>query len=157
MDWATIAFSEEPETMEEALKGKDVKKWEITMQDEYKSLVVKNIWSLVPLPKGRKPISCRVLKIKHGVDGEIEHYKARLVEKGFTQTFGVDYNETFAHVANFVLIRCILALKTWRFIKCRLKLHFSMLTSKRSTWNNLKNSHKEMNTLCVSFTSHCMA
>lgn len=46
-----------------------------------------HIWSLVPLPKGRKPISCKwVFKIKHGVNGEIEHYKARLVARGFTHT-----------------------------------------------------------------------
>jgi hypothetical protein len=32
------------------------------------------------------------------------------VARGFTQTFGVDYNETFAPVAKFVSIRCILAL-----------------------------------------------
>jgi hypothetical protein len=32
------------------------------------------------------------------------------VTRGFTQTFGVDYNETFAPVAKFVSIRCILAL-----------------------------------------------
>jgi hypothetical protein len=51
-----------------------------------------------------------VFKIKHGVDGEVECYKARLVARGFTQTFGVDYNETFAHVAKFVSIRCNLAL-----------------------------------------------
>ncbi len=30
--------------------------------------------------------------------------------RGFTQTFKVDYNETFAPVAKFVSIRCILAL-----------------------------------------------
>ncbi len=30
--------------------------------------------------------------------------------KGFTQTFGVDYNETFAPIAKFVSIRCVLAL-----------------------------------------------
>jgi len=63
----------------------------------------------VPLPKGKKPISCKwVFKIKHGDHGEVECYKARLVARGFTQTFGVDYNETFAHVVKFVLIRCIL-------------------------------------------------
>jgi hypothetical protein len=32
------------------------------------------------------------------------------VTRGFTQTFGVDYNETFAPVAKFVSIHCILAL-----------------------------------------------
>jgi hypothetical protein len=97
--------------MEEALKGKDAKQWEIVMQEEYDSLVVNNTWSLVPLPKGRKPTSCKwVFKIKHVVDGEIKRYKARLVARGFTQTFGVDYNKTFALVTKFVLICCILAL-----------------------------------------------
>ncbi len=81
------------------------------MQEEYNSFVVNNTWSLVPLPKGRKPISSKwVFKIKHGVRGEVERYKARLVARDFTQTFGVDYNETFAPVAKFVSIRCILAL-----------------------------------------------
>jgi hypothetical protein len=64
------------------------------------SLVINNIWLLVSLPKGWKPISCKCMfKIKHGVDGEVKCYKVRLVARGFTQTFGVDYNKTFAHVA----------------------------------------------------------
>jgi hypothetical protein len=110
---ATKAFSEEPQTVEEALNGEDAKKWKIAMQEKYDSLVVNNTWSLVPLPKGRKPISCKwVFKIKHGVDGEVERYKARLVAIGFTQTFRVDYNETFAPVAKFVSICCIFALAT---------------------------------------------
>jgi hypothetical protein len=111
VEWATIVFSKKPQTMEKALKGEDAKKWEIAMQEEYDSLVVNNIQSLVPLPKGRNPIFCKwVFKIKHAVDGEVECYKARLVARGFTQTFGVDYNETFAPITNFVSIRCILAL-----------------------------------------------
>ncbi len=111
MERATIVFLEEPQTMEEALNGEDANKWEIAMQEEYDSLVVNNTWTLVPFPKGRKPISCKwVFKIKHGVDGEVEHYKARLVARGFTQTFGMDYNETFAPIVKFVSIRCILAL-----------------------------------------------
>ncbi len=51
-----------------------------------------------------------MFKIKHGVDGEVERYKARLVARGFTQTFRVDYNETFAPVVKFVSISCVLAL-----------------------------------------------
>ncbi len=88
MQRATIAFSKEPQTVEEALNGEDAKKWEIAMQEEYDSLVVNNTWSLVPLPKGRKPISSKwVFKIKHGVDGEVERYKVRLVARSFSQTF----------------------------------------------------------------------
>jgi hypothetical protein len=70
-----------------------------------------NTWTLVPLPAGRKPISCKwVFKIKQGVNGEVERYKARLVARGFTQTYGMDYNETFALVVKFTSICCILAL-----------------------------------------------
>jgi hypothetical protein len=108
---AAIVFSKELQTVEKALNGEDVKKWEIAMQEEYNFLVINNTWSLVPLPKGRKPISCKwVFKIKHGVDGEVERYKAKLVVRGFTQTFGVDYKETFASVVKFMSIHCILAL-----------------------------------------------
>ncbi len=72
-----------------------------------------NTWTLVPLPMGRKPISFKwVFKIKQGANGELERYKARLVARGFTQTYGVDYNETFALVAKFTSIRCIFALAT---------------------------------------------
>jgi hypothetical protein len=43
---ATIAFSEEPQTVEETLNGEDAKKWEISMQEEYDSLVVNNTWPI---------------------------------------------------------------------------------------------------------------
>jgi hypothetical protein len=111
--------------------------------------------------EGRKPISYKwVFKIKHGVHGEVEHYKARLVARGFTQTYGVDYNENFALVAKFVSIRCILAvvaIEDMEIHQMDVKPHFSMLTLKRRfTWNNLKDSLKKVSILCASFTSHCM-
>ncbi len=43
------------------------------MQEEYDYLVVNNIWFLVSLPKGKKPISCKwMFKTKHGVDDVLE-------------------------------------------------------------------------------------
>jgi hypothetical protein len=113
----------------------------------------------VPLPKGRKPISCKwVFKIKHGVHGEVERYKARLVARGFTQTFGVDYNETFAPVAKFVLIHCILALAAIEDMEIhQMDVKIAFLNGdleRRSKWNNSKDSHKKVNILCASFTSH---
>ena len=43
-------------------------------------------------------------------DGSIERLKARLVAKGYTQTPGVDFFETFAHVAQLNFVRVIISL-----------------------------------------------
>jgi len=52
---------------------------------------------LVSLPKGRKLVFCKwVFKIKHGVNGKVEHCKARPMTIGFTQTYGIHYNKTSA-------------------------------------------------------------
>ena len=41
---------------------------------------------------------------------KFERYKARLDAKGFTQTFGLDYHETFAPVAKLNSIQVLLSL-----------------------------------------------
>ena len=51
-----------------------------------------------------------VFTIKHGADGTIERYKSRLMAKGYTQSYGVDYQETFAPVANLNIVRILLSL-----------------------------------------------
>jgi len=113
VEHATVAFLEEPQNIKKTLTCENSKEWECAMQEEYDSLMTNNTWTLVPLPTGRKPISCKwVFKIKQSANGEVEHYKAKLVAKGFTQTNEMDYNETFAFVTKFTSIRCIFALAT---------------------------------------------
>ena len=55
-------------------------------------------------------VGCKwIYKIKTRSDGSLEHYKACLIAKGFTQEYGIDYEETFALVARISSVRALLA------------------------------------------------
>ena len=70
------------------------------MKVEMEALAKNNTWELVKLPKGIKPIGSKwVFSMKYKSSGSIERYKARMVAKGYTQTYGIDYLETFAPIA----------------------------------------------------------
>ena len=68
-------------------------------------------WELVKLPRDRKTVGCKwVFKLKKGVDGKVERYKSRLVEKWYFQMEGIDYHEIFFLVVKLVSICIVLAL-----------------------------------------------
>ena len=65
--------------------------------------------------------------VKVRPNGLIERYKSRLVAKGFTQTYGIDYTETFALFAKLNTIRILLSLTTnldWPLYQHDVKIAF---------------------------------
>ena len=79
------------------------------MAEELQALHENNTWTIVKLPKGKKAVGSRwVYMTKFHSDGTIERNKARLVARGFTQTYGVDYKETFALVVKMNTVRVLL-------------------------------------------------
>ncbi len=70
-------------------------------------------WELVALLKDEKTIGCKwVYKVKHNVDGSMNKYNARLVAKGYAQTYGIDYEETYSLVAKMTIRRAIIVMAT---------------------------------------------
>jgi transposase InsO family protein len=108
---ANVASLDDPLNLCEAMRSEDASKWESAMQEEYDALIANKTWELTPLPKDRKSIGCKwVFRTKKDALGQVVRHKARLVAKGYSQVEGVDFLETFAPVAKFTTIRCILAL-----------------------------------------------
>lgn len=83
------------------------------MQNEIQALESNKTWTLYLLPSRKKPLSCKwVYRIKYYSDGTVEQYKARLVIIRNNQVEGIDYIETFAHVAKMVTVCIMLVVAT---------------------------------------------
>ena len=68
-------------------------------------------WDLVSLPIGKKAIGCHwVLVLKFNHDGSIARLKAHLVAKGYAQTYGVDYSDTFSLISKLTYVRLFIFL-----------------------------------------------
>jgi hypothetical protein len=104
----SVCCTGEPSTIAEAFTDS---RWKAAMDEEYDALIKNHTWHLVPSARGKNVIDCKwVYKIKRKADGTVDHYKARLLAKGFKQQYGIDYEETFSPVVKSATIRVVLSL-----------------------------------------------
>ncbi|GJQ91284.1 retrotransposon protein, putative, ty1-copia subclass [Tanacetum coccineum] len=90
----------EPVNYKAVLSDPKSDKWLAAMNVEMQSMKDNQVWDLVDLPLNGKNIGSECLfKNKTDMDGNVHTYKAISVAKGFTQTYEVDYEETFFLVA----------------------------------------------------------
>ncbi|GJU60183.1 retrotransposon protein, putative, ty1-copia subclass [Tanacetum coccineum] len=101
----------EPANYKAALLDPESDKWLNAMNVEMQSMKDNEVWDLVELPPNGKTVGSKWLfKKKTNMDGAVHTYKARLVAKGYTQTPGIDYEETFSPIADIRAIRILIAI-----------------------------------------------
>ena len=75
------------------------------MKTEMDTLKSKHTWDLVKPPPGVNIMeSMWIFDIKWDSEGNQIKDKTRLVEKGYTQQLGIDYNKTWAGVMRLKLV-----------------------------------------------------
>ncbi|MCP3676941.1 MAG: hypothetical protein GY721_04950, partial [Deltaproteobacteria bacterium] len=110
----------EPTTIYEAERSAERIEWMKAAQSELSSLMDRETWSLVPVPRDRKLVdNTWVFRRKLGPNGEVLRYKARLCARGFSQVKGEDFDKTFSPVAAFRSLRVLFSLSA----HFRLTLH----------------------------------
>ncbi|KAJ9544580.1 hypothetical protein OSB04_024287 [Centaurea solstitialis] len=104
----------EPTSYGEAVSGNESVEWQEAMKAEMQSMYDNQVWELTDLPQHCRAVGRKwVFKKKTDMDGNVHTFKARLVAKGFTQTHGIDYDETFSPVAMLKSIRILMAISAY--------------------------------------------
>nr|GEX02481.1 putative reverse transcriptase, RNA-dependent DNA polymerase [Tanacetum cinerariifolium] len=80
------------------------------MQEELHQFIRLDVWKLIPSLDGIKPLTLKWLfKNKHDEENTVIHNKTRLVVRGYRQEESIDFEESFAPVAQIEAIRIFLA------------------------------------------------
>jgi hypothetical protein len=110
----SFVSSIEPYRVEDALRDSD---WVVAMQEELNNFTRNEVWNLVPRPNQNVVGTKWVFRIKQDEHGVVTRNKARLMDKGYSQVEGLDFDETYAPVARLESILILLAYATYHGFK----------------------------------------
>jgi hypothetical protein len=107
----TKANAEDNPSWNHAMNGPLANGFLEACKTELATLDRKDAWDVVDRPKGKPVVSSTwAFKIKRLPDGTVRKLKAGFCARGYEQTEGVDYNETFAPVVNWATVRFLLVM-----------------------------------------------
>lgn len=99
-----------PKNYDEAITSSNEKDWKEAMNSEIESLIKNQVYEEVSIGQvSKKPVGSRwVFTIKTKPSGKVDKFKARVVAKGFSQIYGIDYCETYCSVVHIMTTRLFL-------------------------------------------------
>ncbi|GKE94729.1 retrotransposon protein, putative, ty1-copia subclass [Tanacetum coccineum] len=101
----------EPPNYKAALSDLEFDKWLEAVNIEMQSMKDNQVWVLDDLPPNGQTVGSEWLFKKNtDMDGNVHTFKAHLVIKGYTLTYGVEYGETFSIITDIKAIRILLAI-----------------------------------------------
>ncbi|GJQ90441.1 retrotransposon protein, putative, ty1-copia subclass [Tanacetum coccineum] len=104
----------EPANYKAAILDPEYDKRLDAMNAEMQSMKDNQVWCLVDIPPNCKTVGSKwIFKKKTDMDSIVHTYKARLIAKGFAQTYEVNYEETISPVADIRAIRILIAIATF--------------------------------------------
>jgi hypothetical protein len=107
---ALTANPEDTPSIHEALNGPEKEKWLEAMGEEFKQITKVETFTVVKAPPNTNIIDGKwVLRQKRDGEGNVIHWKARYVVRGFQQRFGTDFTETFTPTVQLTTLCTLLA------------------------------------------------
>lgn len=100
-----------PKNFEEAISSEFSEQWKEAMEDEMNSMIKNQVFETISEKYAtKKPVGSRwVYTVKYKKNNEIDKFKARIVAKGYSQIYGVDYLETYCSVVQVMTTRLVLS------------------------------------------------
>jgi hypothetical protein len=100
----------ESTTYKQAVKSPLCDKWKMAMKNEIQSLKNNNTWDIVNMLSNQHVLKTLVYKVKCDAHGQVSHYKAHWVVKGYEQQFDIDYDQIFVSVVKLQMYKTLFVL-----------------------------------------------
>jgi hypothetical protein len=93
--------------------------WREAVAKEIQALVSNGTWEYVVPPRGANIVTSKwVFTVKYTINNMIERFKARLVARGFSQKYGIDFEDTFAPTVRHDTLRLFMAVVCIEDLEC---------------------------------------